>query len=372
MGKVMLWFDISRSISRGLNTIPTGIDRLEFEYIKYLIRENIPCNFIYIDSSDIYIIDRDLIARAAENNVIVTRKEFEKNSLVCNSDVNGIYLNVSHHNVSLNNPIYFRNGKREYIYFLHDLIPIQNPEYVREGDCELHSKRLIVMTSFAKVIICNSCYTEDSLVNWCNDNNTKIPQTVVAELATSISNARFRKININIGRKYFLYVSTLEPRKNHITLLHAWRRLINEINDVPLLVFVGKRGWNNEDLFRYLDQNATIKEHVREMGTVSDEFLNELISGAHAILFPSLNEGWGLPITEAAELGKQIICSNIPALVESSGGDAEYLDPLSVEQWVGAIKSSISKEPVHFKPKAKFNWVDHFQKVRHFLIKSGG
>lgn len=363
MGKIMIWFDISRTISRGFNTIPTGIDRLEYEYIKKFVQSKIPCNFIYIDGATIYVVNHNFLSGATEKNTIVTKSEFEKNSEAYDSDVYGTYLNVSHHNVSLSNPIYLKNGKREYIYFLHDLIPIQNPEYVRAGDYELHTKRLVVMTSFAKAIICNSHYTKNSLINWCNDNKRSVPKTIVAELATSLPRIQIQSVNINIRKKYFLYVSTLEPRKNHITLIHAWRRLINEVNDVPLLVFVGKRGWNNEDLFRYLDHNKDIKHHVRELGTVSDRFLNELITGAHAILFPSLNEGWGLPVTEAAELGKKVICSNIPALVESSGGEAEYLDPLSVEQWVNAIKNSFFKEPENFKPKINYMWKDHFDKV---------
>lgn len=364
----MYYIDITRTVNRGIGSIPTGIDRVELEYIKYFQRRS-SVNFIFVDSGILWRLDNKWLNEKISGNDIALKSEFLENSYSINESIDGMYVNVSHHGVSLDNPILYYKGRRKYIYFLHDLIPIQNPESVRAGDYEIHHQRLLIMTSLAEMIICNSEYTKSCLVDWCLKNRIAIPQTIVAKLASSIpsdlSQYKFHEFSL----KYYLYVSTLEPRKNHITLIHAWRRLVENHGIRSKLVFVGKRGWNNEDLFRYLDQNKVIKSYVKELSNVSDSFLKLLIENAHAVLFPSLNEGWGLPVTEAEQYGKKIICSKIPALIEASSGNAVFLDPLCVNEWVNEIIRTDDMPTERNISSQSWDWDSHFKLVNEIFEK---
>src|ERR1700710_674754 len=95
-------------------------------------------------------------------------------------------------------------------------------------------------------------------------------------------------------RPYFLCVGTIEPRKNHLLLLHLWRRMVAlHGNRAPRLLIVGKRGWENENVLDLLDRCPALRGHVIELGTVPDSKLTALLRGAQALLMPSFAEGFG-------------------------------------------------------------------------------
>ena len=372
----MFLLDVSRTFARGKGARPTGIDRVEHAYIKHFA-ENYTCNFCIVRNGSLFSITKDFILEFIDQQIdgaASTAPELQEIS-----DVDGcVFLNVSHHGVNEDHPVISLPGKRQYIFFLHDLIPIQNPEHVRPGDDIQHEKRLLIMSGLAKLIICNSNYTMNSLKEWAQKCEIDLPRLVVCPLAAS-GNMLYKPSAINLAhnRPYFIYVSTIEPRKNHITLLHTWRRLIDLHGDrTPDLVLVGKRGWNNEDTFRYIDQNSKIRKRVRELGSVSDETLWYLIANARALLFPSVNEGWGLPVSEAQLFNKTLVCSDIPALREASAGEAIFLDPFSVQQWVETV-SRLTQEPEPFvdnisKNKTRWTWKDHFSIIDKVVTEEIG
>ena len=97
------------------------------------------------------------------------------------------------------------------------------------------------------------------------------------------------------GHPYFVMLGTIEPRKNHLLLLHVWRRLVAETPNAPRLVIVGARGWENEQVADVLDRAESLKAHVVEMSRLRSADLVALLSGARALLAPSFGEGYGLP-----------------------------------------------------------------------------
>ena len=149
---------------------------------------------------------------------------------------------------------------------------------------------------------------------------------------------------------YFVILSTIEPRKNHLLLLQLWQRLVESMGDAaPRLVVIGRRGWENEVVFRLLDRmggasggsggsgRSGRSGHVAECAGFDDAALSSLLRGARALLSPSFAEGYGLPVAEALALGTPVIASDIAAHREVAAGRAELLDPLDGAAWQRAI-----------------------------------
>ena len=137
--------------------------------------------------------------------------------------------------------------------------------------------------------------------------------------------------------RFALFVSTIEPRKGHATLLAAWQRLlaqnIPQLHDFRL-VFVGRPGWMVDDVLRRLDPPPW---GVRHFSGCSDERLASLYRHAAFCCYPSQYEGYGLPLIEAFARGKAVVSSSGGALPETAGGLAPILDPLDVEAWAAML-----------------------------------
>ncbi len=131
----------------------------------------------------------------------------------------------------------------------------------------------------------------------------------------------------DIEKPYLLTVATWEPRKNLSNLLKAflWMKKDGQLPDYRL-VLVGTRGWKDNDIVRLLYGNAS-ESGVIHLGYVPRDDLAALYSGAAAFVFPSLYEGFGMPVLEARRCGAQVITSDIPELREAGGDDAIYISP---------------------------------------------
>ena len=127
-----------------------------------------------------------------------------------------------------------------------------------------------------------------------------------------------------LPERYLLHVGTIEPRKNLLALLEAYRMLRSQGVDCPL-VLVGRRGWLSESFFA-ARREAGLERHVRVLGAVADGDLVALYSGAAAFVFPSLYEGFGLPVLEAMACGAPVVCADNSSLPEVAG-DAALLVP---------------------------------------------
>jgi alpha-1,3-rhamnosyl/mannosyltransferase len=126
---------------------------------------------------------------------------------------------------------------------------------------------------------------------------------------------------------YLLVVATLEPRKNLERLARAYAALPPALKTRHPLAIVGARGWLNRDLERVLAPLET-RGAVRRLGYVAEDELPAIYAGAHAFAFPSLYEGFGLPVLEAMASGVPVLTSNVSSLPEVAGDAALTVDPL--------------------------------------------
>ncbi|MGE3160244.1 MAG: glycosyltransferase family 4 protein [Xanthobacteraceae bacterium] len=158
--------------------------------------------------------------------------------------------------------------------------------------------------------------------------------------ATPTNGPGLMKYDLAAGR-YFLVVSTLEPRKNLRTLVAAYSRLPQtERAQVPLCV-VGPSGWGLLELpmtHRELEREGSL----RFLGFVADADLPMLYANARAMLYPSIYEGFGLPILEALACGCPVICSNAASMPEAAGEAAQRISPLDVDAWTGKFKEAMA------------------------------
>lgn len=135
-------------------------------------------------------------------------------------------------------------------------------------------------------------------------------------------------------RPFVLYVSTIERRKNHEILYRAWVRLRERGLTTHRLVLVGMRGWGVGDLLHDLHLDPRIRGDILLLDQVVDGELAWLYRHCAFTVFPSLYEGWGLPVAESLACGKFCLASNAASLPEVGGDLIEYLDAWDLPQWV--------------------------------------
>lgn len=280
-----------------------------------------------------------------------------------------VYVNVSHEN--LDNIHVARwlehKGVSRSIFMVHDLIPITHPQYVVPGAPKNHALRIKTIARNASCILTNSQDTKDVLMTYLAEQNLPVPRVQVAPLAIEDGFVHEYEPIESIS-PYFVYVSTLEPRKNHISLLQVWDRLVEEMGpSAPKLVIVGRRGWENENILDLLERAPRIRSHVFECTNLPDAVLGRLVANARSTLFPSYVEGYGLPVVESLALGTPAICSNIKVLKEIGDDLIDQLDPLDGPEWIRAIKAytsapaqQVSQMRARIKQQYRApTWTDH-------------
>src|SRR5436309_2978471 len=140
---------------------------------------------------------------------------------------------------------------------------------------------------------------------------------------------------------YLLYLGTLEPRKNITTLIEAYAQLRKTYAIHEKLVLAGGKGWLYDAIFKRVEQLGLSSE-VLFAGFVADSELALWYSAASAFVFPSLYEGFGIPVAEALACGVPVITSNVSSLPEAGSGIALCIDPQSVEALVAAIHTALT------------------------------
>lgn len=146
------------------------------------------------------------------------------------------------------------------------------------------------------------------------------------------------KMRYLVSNSYALCVGTIEPRKNALRLLLAWKYLLDQGHtDIPQLVFAGRRGWLLEDFDRLMAETGNLYSYVHVIEGPSDQTLDILYRNADFTLMPSIYEGWGLPVGEALAYGKTAVVGENSSLVEVGQDMVEYCDAGSVKSIAEAV-----------------------------------
>lgn len=227
----------------------------------------------------------------------------------------------------------------------HDLSVFHWPQFHPAGRVHLMQKELRNTVARAKMLITDSHYTKRELVEFfgLEENNVTVAPLAYNEQfhPRSASDAEHVLNEYQLEwRSFFLYTGTIEPRKNIITLLRAYDRLPMIAKRNFPLVISGYKGWENEELFKLFFKGES-EGWLKYLGFVPGKHLPILYSAATSFVFPSIYEGFGLPVLEAMASGTPVICSNATSLPEVVGDTALMHDPEDVDRLTSYLQKMI-------------------------------
>jgi len=387
--------DITRLLRRA-GRVWTGVDRVELAYLEALIADDVPAwglartpfGYVLLDPAGLVAWHQHLTDPQAARPDLLSRlqRRLSRAAQVAQSELRRLavarclprglarmlrrhlpqgvaYLNTGHSNLSHRVLSAVRSVSHARIaVFVHDVIPLEFPHYQREGTVAVFEGKLRRVRQFADLIVYNSYDTLDRtqavMAPW-----GAVPQGIVAHLGTVPPLAVPDALPKGLPPEgpYFVTVGTIEPRKNHALLLDIWEQLGP---DAPVLLICGGRGWNNDAVFDRLDRLGP-DARVREVTGLSDGALMALVQGAHALLFPSHAEGFGLPAVEALQLGTPVLCNDTAIFREILAKKAVYIDALDQETWQKTINnwSKQAQSALRVDGFEAPTWADHFNIV---------
>jgi len=274
--------------------------------------------------------------------VIGARAVFGRNvTLVCAGSGWG------HTNIEALSELKSRTGFRM-VLLCYDLIPLMFSHFYQDHDVELFRNYMHRALAIADRIVVNSRIVEADCRAYCAQHGIVAGEMALAPLGFDVDPVGPRSpaelpAGVHAGR-FVLLVSTIEPRKGHRLLVDVWRRLI--VEGVPQatgfkLVFVGRAGWMVDDLLMRIRNDPQLAGHVLMIQDVDDERLAALYRGAAFCVYPSVYEGYGLPVVEAFSHGKGVLASGGGALPELVQGLSPCLDPADEQAWYETMKQWI-------------------------------
>lgn len=232
----------------------------------------------------------------------------------------------------------------KYLFFCYDIIPILQP-HLCVGDVSRQFAHYFADLAWgADLILSISESSRHDLGVILGRLNVPSPENKVIHLGSDILPVEKNEVTISdsvaklLTRRYLLFVSTIERRKNHEILYRAYVRLAEEGFELPALVFVGMTGWGVQELLSDIRLDPRVQERIHILNHVSDTELASLYRHAAFTVYPSLYEGWGLPVAESLAFGKFCLCSNSSSLPEVGGSWVEYLDPWDLPAWVNSLR----------------------------------
>jgi glycosyltransferase involved in cell wall biosynthesis len=268
------------------------------------------------------------------------------------------------HSLHYSFPLFTFAAKK--IVTVHDMTFFLFPEYHLAVKRYYFRFWIQMAAVFAHRIITDSRSTRDDF--YVLTRRRKFNVTVVP-LASSLPEipdshqADFRSIQkkYNLQNDYFLFIGTIEPRKNINRLICAFEKLSLEL-PIYTLVIIGQKGWDYEKV-GWLVQKSRVKDRIIFTGFVEEIEKLLLLKYAKLFLYPSIYEGFGLPVLEALNFGIPTVTSNVSSMPEIAGDAALKINPLDVDEIYGAMKLLLSSDSVYrsFQQKAldqarKFNW----------------
>jgi glycosyltransferase involved in cell wall biosynthesis len=221
--------------------------------------------------------------------------------------------------------------------FCHDVIAVRQPHLCLDRVAKRFPHYLYQLAWCADLVFCNSESTRADLRDFLQDIKARMPMLKTVRLGSvppmvpnAIRDGRIREL---MATPYLLYVSTIEARKNHLMLLTAYLKMADEMENAPKLVCVGVPAWGSEPFFKLLKSDPRAEGQVFVLEEVGDEDLEHLYRSCLFTVYPSICEGWGLPVVESLARGKFCLVSNTTSMPEAGGEWCEYVDPFNPIVW---------------------------------------
>lgn len=230
-------------------------------------------------------------------------------------------------------------------FYMYDLIPLLTPEFVDRSLTIRFTEAVVAALHHADFIMTISEAARRDVLALCADLGIERP-VVAAPLgqelparATDQDDAQTRAWlkQRGLDKPFVLCVCTLEVRKNHALLFYLWLRYARRGVETPKLVLVGRIGWRIGDLLAQIEATNNVGGRLALLHDLSDAQLGALYRACMFTVFPSLVEGWGLPVGESLAFGKPCVASNTSSIPEVGGDLVDYFNPWSMPEAEAAI-----------------------------------
>lgn len=252
---------------------------------------------------------------------------------------------------------------------IHDLAFIRFPQFNFDWFIKKYTKEVTKNARIAKKIIAVSYSTKNDIIDFFRINPEKVD--ITHEAADEV----FRKLietekkyslqkKYNIGKKFILSVGTIEPRKNFETLIRAFNILKKDGFDIQLVI-AGRTGWKSEPTYEEKEKSP-FKEDIIFTGRLTDDELVQFYNMAELLVYPSIFEGFGLPVLEAMQCGLPVVASNtssIPEIVSDpvtrtflveASNDREFSEKIKLILSDSHLREELSEKFI--TNAAKFSW----------------
>lgn len=246
---------------------------------------------------------------------------------------------------------------------IHDLTPILFPQYHRYHSQLLQHLFLGRILRKANLVLSNSQHTTRDLHQHYPITKGKISTILLGidHIKLSVTTQKEYLDQIGINHPFWLYVGTIEPRKNLVRLLQAYKAFRDNEDGLSQLLIVGQKGWKSEPFFEELAAHP-YKEDIVLPGFVPDQALAELYSHAIGLIYPSEYEGFGFPVLEAFSCGCLVVCADNSSLPEVGGDIAYYCqaeNEYSIYEQMQALYQLDDEQRIQ-KKKQAIKWAQQF------------
>lgn len=387
--------DVTRSMRRA-GRLPTGVDRVERAYLAHLLLHDVPLFGLVRTPLGYLLLDQqvlqDFLDRLERNEGWpaadpLSRLPRRKDAALAQAETmlrsgatarcppftlprmlarhlpGGFeYYNVGHSNLTKRVLEAVKSANGQISVMIHDVIPLEHPEFQRPGTIASFREKLMQVGKLADRVIYNSADTAQRAEGQMRKLG-RVPPSCVSHLGTITPMPDLAEVPAGVlpAQPFFMTIGTIEPRKNHAFLMDLWDVMGT---DAPPLLFCGSRGWNNDAVFKKLD-NLPKNASIQEVSALSDAALAALIQRSAGVLLPTHAEGFGLPAVEALMLGARVLCNNLEVFTEILGDCADLVPVADSQRWLELIKR-LEEVPSNAGDAKHFvgpSWADHFNIV---------
>lgn len=254
---------------------------------------------------------------------------------------------------------------------INDILPIYQPQLFADGLPEVFEEYMTVAVKNADIITVISKATQRDVKAYCRQQGVTKPKVRVVRLGDNpeVSDEAKRPRGIDGGEEFILAVGTFEVRKNYQLLYQVVKLAQIENKKIPQIVVAGRPGWLSADLRHMIQHDPHASTQIVWLSNVSDTELKWLYKNCTFTVFPSIAEGWGLPIAESLQNGKFCLTSGLSSMLEIGEGLVDYFLPYDARECLAKIEYYLADER-YMQMNAKieseyrvFTWDDSYHQL---------
>ena len=231
------------------------------------------------------------------------------------------------------------------VQHLNDILPIYQPQLFAEELPKLFRPYVDLVMECADVITVISEATKRDVGIYCREHGKADLPIRVVRLGDDVNaTSPVRPSAVAEGERFLLALGTFEVRKNYTLLYQALKLAQIEQRELPKIVIAGRKGWLSSDILYMISHDPYTKEHIIWLDNVSDDELAWLFDNCLFSVFPSIAEGWGLPVVESLHHGKFCLVSGVSSMLEIGEGLVDYFLPYDARECMEKIHYYIAED----------------------------